>query len=931
MVAEAPATPSISPFERGRNMLRTERFCSLKIPKRGEQPFTLTPLNNPTTRSPMDTPLSWLEDVRQSFRCGATAVLCVGSVGDGFPRPRLVELEPTDVLLRWEDVVCDAFVNGEIVVIFDVARGFTFPREDDRKRFIKIFEKIQSGQQDANDPIAQQRTQMMQRQDLPRNPQTALPILQQVLAMCPQEKPPVPCLLILPDADALCPSSEGNAMAGASATISLALIQLAGSPAFRSAGHRILMSTPAIQAVDERLRRHDAPFKVIRVARPSEAERKMFLARITQGDDLAEQIRQSRMEHATLISKEESRLQIEMGKRREALARMDQDLDARSEMQEALTKSHTFLEALNAEHAKDALRIARETNETQKALLDLKAKRDQNPSLQFGAVTPQNWKTIKKGGWLSTNGGRPMRVWGIYSNGEISLERTDRPGEAFMSTEGEPIRIKMNADGSVTRRASAKPGGKESTSMAALTYGSHEAKTLADEIATIETSVRDFPPSESVTNARQAHDLAMHECDVLRSFLDKQLADEHKRIELEITQLKKQFENPSNADIVAKHQWIERLEKEMTRQGDKPSRFPKPKEGIEEIARLCQGLGYRDLLEIFLSAKADERVVTTGEVLSARIKILRRTYGHLMDIVDPAYGFEGIAGLDHIKIFFSHVRDWIQSGDARRVPMGCLLIGPPGTGKTAIAEAFARECGVLFVKIRNVRTMWVGETERKMEETFAAMRSLAPIVVLRDEVDEEDSGRDAFQGDSGVSARLRRGWMEFLSDPKIRGKIFVISCSNRPDRLDAALIRSGRTDERIPLLMPDDATRRDLFPVMLRRYGYESNVTDFGRLAATTDGLSGADIEVIVRLAAQRSLEDGREIVSEADFNQAVGDFLPAASQEQIAKMTLAAIKYTSSRRWLPQGYETTAAHCERVLRGEKIPETPPARPVRLM
>jgi SpoVK/Ycf46/Vps4 family AAA+-type ATPase len=296
-----------------------------------------------------------------------------------------------------------------------------------------------------------------------------------------------------------------------------------------------------------------------------------------------------------------------------------------------------------------------------------------------------------------------------------------------------------------------------------------------------------------------------------------------------------------------------------------------------------------------------------------------------MDIVDPAYGFEGIAGLRHIKAFLSHVQAWMQSGDMRRVPMGCLFIGPPGTGKTAVAEAFARECGVLFVKIRNVRTMWVGETERKMEETFAALKSLAPVVVLRDEVDEEDSGRDAFQGDSGVSARLRRGWMEFLSDPKIRGKIFVISCSNRPDRLDAALIRSGRTDERIPLLMPDRDTRLELFPVMLKRYGYTSTVKDFGPLADTTNGWSGADIEVIVRLAAQYALEDGREVVEERDLEQAIQDFLPAASQEQIAKMTLAAIKYTSSRRWLPEGYETIVAQQEMVLRGERMP--PPKGP----
>jgi len=862
----------------------------------------------------MNTPLSWLEEVSHSFACGATAVLCVGSVGDGFPRPLLKELEPPDTLLRWEDIVCDAFVNGELVIIFDVARGFTFPREADRECFTNIRTKAQGAP--ADDPILQQRAQMAT-QELPRSAQAAIPIIQQVLSACTHEKPAIPCLLILPDADALCPSSEGTAASCGAAPISLALIQLAGSPLFRAAGHRILMSTPAIQGVDERLRRHDAPFKVVRVTRPLEAERLAFLERITQEDNLQRKIDEEQQTLHTLIATEQERLLKELETHRKTLAALEEDVDRTPEIQAAVAHSQKLMEALSDQKRKEDVRTKSLRSDNENLLYRLRGQA-QDPGMGFLRVTPQNWCVIAENGWISSDGGKPARVCKVYADTrEISLARLENPNEPQLSSEGEPIRILINSDGSVTRRSSDKPTCKTANCRLSMTYGSAKVIELANKIKALEDAILAIPPSQELEDAQKAHDEAVRACDALREKTRERQMKQCQLLVEKITRLEGEHAEPVTPEITAKREWIKRLVDERDRQGTAPHRFPRPADGIEGIARQCQGLGYRDLLEIFLSAQAEERTVTTEEVLKARITILRRTYGHLIDIVDPSYGFEGIAGLGHIKGYFTHVRDWIHSGDTRRVPMGCLLIGPPGTGKTAVAEAFARECGFLFVKIRNVRTMWVGETERKMEETFAALRSLAPIIVLRDEVDEEDSGRDAFQGDSGVSGRLRRGWMEFLSDPKIRGKIYVISCSNRPDRLDAALVRSGRTDDRIPLLMPDLETLCELFPVMLRRYQYKSDVQDFQDLADLTIGWSGADIEVVVRQAAQFTWEDGREVVNDADLRQAIDGFLPSASQEQIAKMTLAAIKYTSSRRWLPVGYEKIVAHYEQVLKGQ--------------
>src|SRR5690606_33922794 len=107
--------------------------------------------------------------------------------------------------------------------------------------------------------------------------------------------------------------------------------------------------------------------------------------------------------------------------------------------------------------------------------------------------------------------------------------------------------------------------------------------------------------------------------------------------------------------------------------------------------------------------------------------------------------------------------------------------------------------------------------EAQQEEALGVLRDLAPIVLYRDEVDQEDGGRDSFSGDSGVSNRLRQQMMQFLADPKIRGRIFVVNCTNRPDLMDAALKREGRTDDRLVVLMPDASTRDKLIDVMFDR------------------------------------------------------------------------------------------------------------------
>jgi SpoVK/Ycf46/Vps4 family AAA+-type ATPase len=321
---------------------------------------------------------------------------------------------------------------------------------------------------------------------------------------------------------------------------------------------------------------------------------------------------------------------------------------------------------------------------------------------------------------------------------------------------------------------------------------------------------------------------------------------------------------------------------------------------LEAFTRATQGMNLRQIRELFWRARQSRKPLDLAYVKARKQELLNQEYGDVMEVVEPRLGLEDIGGYPHVKAYFRSVLGAIQRGESRLVPMGITLMGPPGTGKTALVEALAREAGSAFVKTRNVRSMWVGESESRMEKLIAGLRALAPVVVMNDEADLGEQGRDAPRGDSGVSERLMKMWMELLSDPRIRGQILVISCTNRPDRIDPALKRSGRSDERILLPLPSWEERCAILEVLFRRHRIPSDIPSVAAFGEATEGMSGADLEKVVLNAYRFALEAGRERVVPEDLNRAIGDFLPGASQAEIDRMTLAGILESSSRRLLP-------------------------------
>jgi SpoVK/Ycf46/Vps4 family AAA+-type ATPase len=179
-------------------------------------------------------------------------------------------------------------------------------------------------------------------------------------------------------------------------------------------------------------------------------------------------------------------------------------------------------------------------------------------------------------------------------------------------------------------------------------------------------------------------------------------------------------------------------------------------------------------------------------------------------------------------------------------------------------------------------------------------------VVVEDEADQSEHLRDEYSGDTGVSNRLRQMRFEFMGDPAIQGKVLWIRITNRPDRLDKADLRSGRSSERIPFFMPDFAEKCHIFQVVARRSGIPCEFTDFREIAHYLDKrhpevITGGDIEELVFRAYRRARLAGREKAQAQDFQAVIDDFLPPHLPEVLRQMERLALHQCSSKRFVPE------------------------------
>lgn len=329
-----------------------------------------------------------------------------------------------------------------------------------------------------------------------------------------------------------------------------------------------------------------------------------------------------------------------------------------------------------------------------------------------------------------------------------------------------------------------------------------------------------------------------------------------------------------------------------------------------QVAAETGGLSLVQIEDILQRAEGAGVALARPAIVARKIELLRQEYGEVLEILEPKHDLSAVGGLEHAVSELKEIADIMRRGLFAAAPMGIVLMGPPGTGKSYLSECFAKECGMLCVRFRPLRQMYVGQSERNQEKAFAAIRALAPVIVIVDESDQAEGGsRDQGGGDSGVTERMRASAFNFWGDNSLRGKVLRIDITNRIDLIDAAMRRSGRTDVKIPILMPDERARAQIFEVTLRKHRIPSAVADFPGLAKRTAGFTGSDVELAVTTAWRFALRDGATALGDKHLAAALDDLLPTArDQATIDRMTLLALDECRNKRLLPRNADAIRA-----------------------
>ena len=250
----------------------------------------------------------------------------------------------------------------------------------------------------------------------------------------------------------------------------------------------------------------------------------------------------------------------------------------------------------------------------------------------------------------------------------------------------------------------------------------------------------------------------------------------------------------------------------------------------------------------------------------------------LINSEKPKVKFDDVAGVEEAKEEVQEIVDYLKSPDkylrlGAKIPKGILLVGPPGTGKTLLARAVAGEASVPFFSMSasSFIEMFVGVGASRVRDLFENAKKEAPSIVFIDEIDAIGKSRNS--GPMGGNDEREQTLNQLLSEmdgfDADKSPVIVIAATNRPEVLDAALLRPGRFDRQVLVDKPDFKGRCDILKVHMKdvKIGKDVNIEDIARL---TTGLAGADLENIINEAALLAGRKSKTFVEQADLVEAV-------------------------------------------------------------
>lgn len=361
---------------------------------------------------------------------------------------------------------------------------------------------------------------------------------------------------------------------------------------------------------------------------------------------------------------------------------------------------------------------------------------------------------------------------------------------------------------------------------------------------------------------------------------------------------------------------------------------------VQRFAKLTGGLSRVNLNHITSQARANKFKITSDFVGKMKKELIEKECFGMLEFLRSDYGLDTVCGHEPQKEWLRADARLIKENKTDALPMGYLICGPVGTGKSFLAQCYTYDIGVPCVRLKNFRSQWYGQTESNWQKILSVLKATGPVGVVIDEADAAVGDRSSGHE---VSNRVFSMLATEMGDTRNRGHILWFLLTSRPDLLPVDIKRQGRAEVHIPLFYPDSPDeRRDMREILIKKCKLEVDdealevdvaligEQSWGKAEPVLDedededehehahptypdddprnviqymeeaGLSGAEIESILIRAKRRAYLNDRTTISKSDLHDEAAAYIPNLSKREIELQILAAVLECSDKRFLP-------------------------------
>jgi AAA+ superfamily predicted ATPase len=338
---------------------------------------------------------------------------------------------------------------------------------------------------------------------------------------------------------------------------------------------------------------------------------------------------------------------------------------------------------------------------------------------------------------------------------------------------------------------------------------------------------------------------------------------------------------------------------------DLPSKSEIP---LDVLGRRMTGLSRVGAYTVLARALKNGQSITSGWLTRMKKERIEKECQGLLEFLESPYTLDNLSGSEDVKTWLREDAVLMRKGVFHALPMGYLIAGRIGTGKTYLVQCWAGELGIPCVIFKNFRDRWVGATESNLEKIFSILRALGQVVVFVDEADQAAGKREGGDSDGGLSGRVYAMLAKEMSDTRNRGRIIWVFATSRPDLLEVDLKRQGRLDVHIPLFPPETTEEiHSLFLAVARKLKVPLTESDIPEIPIGLE-LGGNEIEgVLVRALRTQALATAPQNTLRDILSAVLHEIRPSAHRLKLEYMDLIAVKECTDLRFLPQRFRGMA------------------------